>query len=96
MQQGMLFHCLSMEQEGVYIEQVVCRIPEAVDEERMQKAWQAVTSRHDVLRTRFKADAQGVFEQQVLESAVMPFATEHTPKTSVLFPFKSPTGRPLN
>ncbi|MBW3570024.1 MAG: amino acid adenylation domain-containing protein [Gemmatimonadetes bacterium] len=38
---------------GVNVEQVVCRLREPVDAERLERAWTRAVQRHDVLRTRF-------------------------------------------
>jgi hypothetical protein len=53
-QQGMLFHHLSDPYSGVDIEQIVCSLEEAVDVERLQRAWAQVLARHPALRTRFR------------------------------------------
>ncbi|HEU0302377.1 MAG TPA: amino acid adenylation domain-containing protein [Longimicrobium sp.] len=52
LQQGMLFQSLLA--PGVNVEQVVCRLAEPVDAERLARAWSRVARRHDVLRTRFR------------------------------------------
>ncbi|MET0397898.1 MAG: amino acid adenylation domain-containing protein, partial [Longimicrobiaceae bacterium] len=54
LQQGMLFQALLAPAGGVDVEQVVCRLPEAVDPERLRAAWSRVAARHDVLRARFR------------------------------------------
>nr|WP_208604368.1 non-ribosomal peptide synthetase [Pseudomonas delhiensis] len=52
MQQGMLFHSLSDEGDGFYVNQV-CMSVEGLDVERFQAAWQDAVNRHDILRTTF-------------------------------------------
>ncbi|HVS81946.1 MAG TPA: amino acid adenylation domain-containing protein [Pyrinomonadaceae bacterium] len=54
MQQGMLFHSLCGAGTGVYVEQVLCELQEAVDEAALRRAWAAVIGRHPVLRTDFR------------------------------------------
>ncbi|MDR6232870.1 amino acid adenylation domain-containing protein/non-ribosomal peptide synthase protein (TIGR01720 family) [Pseudomonas psychrotolerans] len=52
MQQGMLFHSLSDEGDGLYVNQV-CMPVEGLDVERFRAAWQDAVDRHDILRTSF-------------------------------------------
>jgi non-ribosomal peptide synthetase component F len=54
MQSGMLFHAVSDRHSGVDIEQVVATLHEPLDEARFIHAWQRVTDRHPILRTRFR------------------------------------------
>ncbi|MBW3570695.1 MAG: amino acid adenylation domain-containing protein, partial [Gemmatimonadetes bacterium] len=54
LQHGMLFQALLAPGSGVNVEQVICRLREPVDAERLQGAWTRVVARHDVLRTRFR------------------------------------------
>src|SRR4051794_25093883 len=53
---------------GVYVQQVVVTLPEAVDASRLEAAWQASVRGHDALRTSFDIDAAG--PQQVVEPEV--------------------------
>jgi amino acid adenylation domain-containing protein len=53
LQQGMLFHALNARQAGVDVEQVFLHLPERVDLQAFQDAWQFVTDRHAILRTSF-------------------------------------------
>ncbi len=53
MQQGMLFHCLSAPDDGMYIVQTVCEMPPGLDVAAFKKAWQSVIDRHGVLRSAF-------------------------------------------
>jgi len=53
MQQGMLFHCLSAPDDGMYIVQTVCEMPPGMDVAAFKKAWQSVIDRHGVLRSAF-------------------------------------------
>ncbi len=54
LQQGMLFQHLLSPGSGIDGEQAVGRLREAVDAERLQRAWECVGRRHDALRTRFR------------------------------------------
>lgn len=46
MQQGMCFHSLYAPEEGLYVQQIVCTLPEPLDVDRLQRAWQQVVARH--------------------------------------------------
>jgi amino acid adenylation domain-containing protein/non-ribosomal peptide synthase protein (TIGR01720 family) len=50
-QQGMLFHSLSAQETGVYVEQLVCTLHGDLDVAAFERAWAAVLARHAVLRT---------------------------------------------
>jgi amino acid adenylation domain-containing protein len=68
LQHGMLFQSLLEPASGVNCQQVVCHLPEAVDAERMERAWARVVRRHDVLRTRFRwADLAEPVQEVVAE-----------------------------
>ncbi|HST62903.1 MAG TPA: amino acid adenylation domain-containing protein, partial [Longimicrobium sp.] len=74
LQHGMLFESLLAPAAGVNVQQAVCRLAEAVDAERMERAWQTVAARHAVLRTRFRwADVPEPL-QEVLPSVRVPVA----------------------
>jgi amino acid adenylation domain-containing protein len=53
MQQGMLFHRLKAPGSGVDVEQIVCRMNEALDATRLGQAFDLVVSQHDALRAAF-------------------------------------------
>jgi amino acid adenylation domain-containing protein len=53
LQHGMLFQSLRAPGSGLNVEQVVCTLREAVDEEGIRRAWTTAVARHDVLRARF-------------------------------------------
>ncbi len=59
-QQDMLFHHLCDEHSGVDIEQIVIELPERINIQAFEKAWQQVVERHAVLRTGFRC--QGLRE----------------------------------
>ncbi|MEO0768471.1 MAG: condensation domain-containing protein, partial [Cyanobacteria bacterium J06649_4] len=52
-QLGMLFHTLTDQQSGVYVNQYACRLTGKVDVDLLQQAWQQTLTRHPVLRTAF-------------------------------------------
>ena len=72
MQQGMLFHYLKEPHSGVDIEQIVVHLPEKIDARRLEKAWQWLVGRHDVLRTKFVWEGNET-QQEVLPEVVVPF-----------------------
>lgn len=65
MQQGMLFHSLTAPQPGVDIEQIWCALHESVDAAALERAWQRVSERHDVLRITFHWEDGAEPRQQV-------------------------------
>jgi amino acid adenylation domain-containing protein/non-ribosomal peptide synthase protein (TIGR01720 family) len=73
MQQGMLFHYLKDPHSGVDIEQIVVHLPEKIDAAQMERAWQWLVRRHEVLRTRFIWEGQDTL-QEVIAKVVTPFA----------------------
>jgi len=54
LQQGMLFHSLSVQGRGVDIEQIICRIHEPLELSAFERAWAQVINRHPILRSRFQ------------------------------------------
>ena len=64
MQQGMLFHTLAASVPGVYIQQLVCRLEEALDIVAFVRAWQQIVDRHPVLRTTFQWEGQDEQDEQ--------------------------------
>ncbi|KRR11249.1 non-ribosomal peptide synthetase [Bradyrhizobium jicamae] len=76
MQQGMLFHSLRDAGSGVYVNQVSVEI-RGLDPERLGRAWQAATARHQMLRTGFLwRELSGSPLQAVYRDAVAPFEQE--------------------
>ena len=53
MQQGMLFHTVSLPGTDVYVEQLSCRLHGALDRSAFEAAWEEMLARHAVLRTAF-------------------------------------------
>ena len=71
MQQGMLFHYLKEPHSGVDIEQIVVHLPEKIDARRLEKAWQWLVGRHDVLRTKFIWEGNETQQEILPEVAVL-------------------------
>ena len=53
MQEGMLFHALREEKTNVYFEQMVFSIESELDKELLEKSFNLIIKRYDVLRTNF-------------------------------------------
>jgi microcystin synthetase protein McyB len=71
-QAGILFHDLSGEVAGAYIEQVVATLHEPLDEAQFLRAWQRVAERHPVLRSRFRWEGVAQPVQDVVERVQIP------------------------
>nr|WP_260524909.1 non-ribosomal peptide synthetase [Pseudomonas sp. MWU16-30317] len=72
MQQGMLFHSLSEQDGGAYINQLRLDIS-GLDVERFRHAWQATLDAHDVLRASFLSD-QAASLQLIRKRVKLPFS----------------------
>ncbi|MEG1039167.1 MAG: amino acid adenylation domain-containing protein [Pseudomonas sp.] len=68
MQQGMLFHSLQDDDDGLYVNQIEVGVVGA-DPQRMQAAWQAVAAQHAILRTAFLWEGEKEPLQVVLRDA---------------------------
>src|ERR1043166_776394 len=75
-QQGMLFHSLSVPETGMYVEQLVCTLHGDLDVATFERAWTAVLAQHSVLRTLFVWNRGEKPLQIVRRSASLPF-TRH-------------------
>jgi len=53
MQEGMLFHTLASESEGMYVQQLPVRINGPLNVDAFTRAWQGVITRHQTLRSAF-------------------------------------------
>ncbi len=73
MQEGMLFHSLRDPDEGMYFEQVHCRLTGDLDAGAFQRAWQHLVNRHAVLRTVFRHDLDAPPLQLVMKEAQLAF-----------------------
>jgi amino acid adenylation domain-containing protein/non-ribosomal peptide synthase protein (TIGR01720 family) len=71
-QEGMLFHGLLGESTGIDVEQIVCSVSGAFDEEAFIAAFHEAASRHEILRTRFRLDDDGRPVQEVVEAVEIP------------------------
>ncbi len=76
MQQGMLFHHLMEPHSGVDIQQLVVQLPERIDTTRLERAWQWLVQRHDILRARFVWEGLEQPEQEILAQVSVPFVVE--------------------
>jgi amino acid adenylation domain-containing protein len=72
-QEGMLFHALHGEANGVDLEQIVCSIRGAFDAAAFLEAFQKISWRHPILRTRFSFSENGRPTQEVIETLSIPF-----------------------
>ncbi|HYR11554.1 MAG TPA: amino acid adenylation domain-containing protein, partial [Longimicrobium sp.] len=72
LQQGLLVQALRAPGSGIDIEQVVCRLREAVDGDRLERAWARVVQRQGILRTRFRWADVPEPVQEVLPRAAVP------------------------
>ncbi len=74
MQLGMLFNYLKEPHSGIDIEQIVVHLPEIIDVLRLQRAWQWLTRRHDILRARFVWEDTPTPLQQIVSEVELPFS----------------------
>ncbi|MFL9869983.1 condensation domain-containing protein, partial [Paraburkholderia fungorum] len=72
MQRGMLFHTLYAPADSAYVMQLCVDI-DGLDVTRFKAAWQAVTERHDILRTGFLQQGDA-WLQWVAKAIELPFA----------------------
>ena len=72
LQQGMLFHWLRAPNAGVDLDQVLCTL-NGLDIDTFKRAWQSLTRRHAILRTRFRWHDVDVPVQVVARGAVLAF-----------------------
>ncbi|MFL9951720.1 condensation domain-containing protein, partial [Paraburkholderia agricolaris] len=72
MQRGMLFHTLYAPNDSAYVMQLCVDI-DGLDVARFRAAWQAVTERHDILRTGFVQQGDA-WLQWVAKTIDLPFA----------------------
>jgi amino acid adenylation domain-containing protein len=68
MQHGMVLHGLRAAREGVYVQQLVCTLDEAVKVSFLRAAWQDLVDRHAVLRTCFHLDDRDEPDQEVRQN----------------------------
>src|SRR5690242_16606875 len=73
LQQGMLFHKLAATVSRVDVEQVCSRLREELDVAALERAWQCVVDRQDVLHTTFPWQGLASPCQSVQSHAVVEF-----------------------
>lgn len=73
-QLAMLLHHLADPRRGLDIEQVLVRLDESVNPDRLRQAWQRAVDRHEALRTRFQWEGVGEPWQEIMAQASLPFA----------------------
>ena len=75
-QQGMLFHHLEASNPGVDIEQFVGDLHESIDTTQLRSAWQRISDRHDIMRTRFRWTGHLGGDGPPVQEVVAPFAVD--------------------
>ncbi|MGK3959181.1 non-ribosomal peptide synthase/polyketide synthase [Sorangium sp. So ce118] len=73
-QQGMLFHVLRDEGEGVYVQQLTFRVTAGLRVAEFEAAWRAVVERHATLRSTFVWEGLDEPLQVVRSGVVLPLA----------------------
>ena len=73
MQEGILFHTLEDPDSDVYFEQLCFKFEGRLDRGAFKEAWQAITDRHDILRTLFITTYRKTLLQGVAKKATVPF-----------------------
>ncbi|HVW06447.1 MAG TPA: MupA/Atu3671 family FMN-dependent luciferase-like monooxygenase [Vicinamibacterales bacterium] len=75
-QRGMLFHHLKSPDSGVDIEQMVATLDEAIDPVALERAWQALTNRHEIFRSRFEWERRDTPVRIVEPAVTLPWIRE--------------------
>lgn len=73
MQEGLLFHSLTLPGTGIYVMQDCYEITGAVDVAAFKTAWQKVVDHHPMLRTSFIWDIESPVHQIVHRNVTLPF-----------------------
>jgi amino acid adenylation domain-containing protein len=73
MQQGMLFESLAHPNAGLNIQQIVCRLHEAIAPSALQHAWQALLNNHEILCTYFDWNNSKIPVQSSKTQVNLPF-----------------------
>ena len=76
LQQGLIYHGLLQQGEGVYVNQLRFTLAGALARPALRAAWEGAVARHDVLRTGFEWRHGGETLQIVCRQARLPYA-EH-------------------
>jgi amino acid adenylation domain-containing protein/non-ribosomal peptide synthase protein (TIGR01720 family) len=73
MQLGMLIDYLREPAAGFDVEQLVIHLSEAIDTARLRAAWEALVSRHEMLRARFVWEGLATPAQEIIDHVAVPF-----------------------
>ena len=65
MQAGMLVVSRDAQHSGAYLQQLIGDFEERLDPGRFDEAWDRLATRHEVLRTRFRFDAESGWMQEI-------------------------------
>jgi amino acid adenylation domain-containing protein/non-ribosomal peptide synthase protein (TIGR01720 family) len=76
MQQGILFHALGAKELDPYLQQLVFALRGNVDPRRLERAWQAATDRHQVLRADYRWEEAATPLQVIFKSRAVSLARE--------------------
>ncbi len=76
MQEGMLFHSLSDQESGQYVEQAACTVEGDLDPAALRRAWEGVLERHSVLRAGFHWEEVDRPVQVVYRQVELPWREE--------------------
>ncbi|MEA2563974.1 MAG: hypothetical protein QOH06_5478 [Acidobacteriota bacterium] len=76
MQEGMLFHSLSDQESGQYVEQAACTVAGDLDPAALRRAWEGVLERHSVLRAGFHWEEVDRPVQVVYRQVELPWREE--------------------
>jgi thioesterase domain-containing protein/acyl carrier protein len=84
MQEGLLFHCLLSERDGLYFEQYMTDFEGELDPATLRRAWAVVINRHPALRTAFAWKALREPLQVVSRTVTVPWTVvDWTNRSSV-------------
>ncbi|AEI43026.1 non-ribosomal peptide synthetase [Paenibacillus mucilaginosus] len=76
LQAGLVFHARLQPDSAAYFEQLTLSFQGPLDMPAFQEAVQGITARHDILRTVFRHNAEGVPLQAVLDQSSVPVTFE--------------------
>src|SRR5215203_112979 len=74
LQEGLLFHTLHEPEAGLYFQQMLCTLDGEFNVTAFKAAWQAVISRHPILRTSFVSGRRDKPFQVVHRQLKLPLA----------------------
>jgi len=72
-QQGLLFHTVYDPESGDYVEQLICKLHNALDLTAFRRAWQQIIERHQSLRTSFHWEGLSEPMQVVHQGVTLPW-----------------------